>query len=919
MPGKRDDTSDAVRSHLALIATARAQAEHFQRSSSSGGSIAGSLDDVLRRPALRRYRLIREIHRGGQGVVYLAEQSVPQRQVALKMVREGPLASPGIQLRFQREIELLGSLSHPNIVTIHDSGGEGGLLYFVMDFVDGPTLDDHVRPLREQAAASRSRKTVQRFHQETLLLFAKICDAVQAAHLRGIIHRDLKPSNIRIDSRGEPRVLDFGLAKDASSDQRTGEGPSLTEAGQFLGTLAFASPEQAEGANIDLDLRTDVYSLGVILYRLLTGRAPYDAGESVRTLIDAILHQDPIRPAAIVPELNDDMEIILLTALQKQRDRRYQTAGALAADIRHCLAGEPIDAKRDSTWYVVRKRLMHHRLPVAAAIVILALISVGSIVSFALWRASVRQSERAQLEAKKATAISNFLHEMLASASPYRKPGEPTQVQEILHSAQLRLDAGAFRLQPEVEAGLRNTLGTSYLALGRTNSAIQVLTSALNTRKRALSPNDPELAISHLNLGHAYFDDGNYADAEEQLRSAHTILAAVGAPREVATSLAEVEYWLGRIEQNRGRTGEARRWIEQSIERLGESGETRLRAACVEALSVVEGQLGHPEQCLSLARQAVSIQREAPGKHPELIGSLTHLGNALVNNHDYREAATVYAEATALSRQLLGRHPVLGDCLAFEAINLIRLGDYEAALESSNECIPILREFLGADHIRTISMLSISANALRKLGRIEESAGVQLECTEINRRLNRRLNLAAGLVSYAQSLQQLGQFEDAEASLRESVGIFREIEIGGKPMPALPVALTNLGSVLLEEERPSDAESVVMEALELIGQSSHNTGTEIASTKMILARCLMARQAWDDAERVLLEGIQDIDRVPSPPAQSAAYHRRLRQLLASLYRAWNEVSPGAGHQAELAKVQEQLRVLESTSNPTDPD
>lgn len=918
MSAREDDTADAVRGHVAMIAAARQQAERFRLGSSSGGPGPGALEGAIHWQELRKYSLIREIHRGGQGVVYLAEQSTPRRQVAVKMVREGPLASAGDQLRFQREIELLGSLSHPNIVSIHDSGKEGGLLYFVMDFVEGPTLDDYVRPLREQAAASRSRKDILRFHREALRLFAKICDAVQAAQLRGIIHRDLKPSNIRIDARAEPRVLDFGLAKDASGSHLAADGPSLTEAGQFLGTLAYASPEQADGAIVGLDLRTDVYSLGVILYRLLTGRSPYDATESVSSLIDAILHQDPVRPSSIVPELAGDIETILMTALQKPRERRYQTAGALAADIRHFLAAEPIDAKRDSTWYVVRKQLMRHRVLLTAGIAICLVVAIGSVVSLALWRGSVRQRERAQLESDKSQAINEFLRDMLASASPYRRPGEAAKVRDILHDAQLRLDAGAFSEQPEVEAGLRDTLGMSYLALGHTQSAIELLSRALDIRESALAPNHVDLAASHLNLGHAYFESGNYDDAERQLETARAILESVDSPQSVSRDVAEVDYWLGRIAQNRGRTTDAAQRIERAMESLGASGEPRLRASCVEALSVVEGQFGHAKKSLALARRAVAIRRESPGEHPDLIASLTRLGAALVNNGDYEESAKVDAEATSLARKLLGRHPVLGDCLTREASILIRLGRYEEALERCDECIPILRESLGEDHIRTTAMMSLKANALKKLGRFDESASIQLESITINRRHNRRLNVAGGLLNYAQCMQQLHHLDDAESSLHEAVDIFREIRMGDKPIPALAVALTNLASVVLEQGRPSDAEDIANEALDLTSQSSQSTGTELASTKMILAQCLAAREAWANAESLLLDGIEDIDQVPAPPAQRVAYRRRLLRQLADLYRRWDDAAPDVDHEEELTHVEAQLAELDAPSKPTAP-
>ncbi len=878
--------------------------------------LAGDAGGVLRRLELQRYSLVRELHRGGQGVVYLAEQLSPHRQVAVKMVREGPLASIGERVRFQREIEMLGSLSHPNIVSIHDSGGEDGYLYYVMDFVDGPSLADHVRPRREAAAASGSRKTLEQFHRETLLLFTKVCDAVQAAHLRGIIHRDLKPSNIRVDPRGEPRVLDFGLAKAASTENRPGGDQTLTEAGQFLGTLAYASPEQAEGAADALDLRTDIYSLGVILYELLTGRSPYVETDRVGPLLHAIQHDDPIRPSTIVRELRGDLETILLTSLQKPRERRYQTAGALAADIHRYLADEAIDARRDSTWYVVRKQLKKHRVPAVAAALILVLIVVGLVVSLTLWRTGDQQRQLAEREARKSMAINDFLHEMLASADPFRRPGQPTEVREILDHAEERLSEGAFRDDPEIQAGLRNTLGMSYLALGRTQDAIEQLNAALTQRATALQADDPSLADDHFNLGRAYFNAGEYDSSARHLETALAMLTSRGA--EGGLKAIETEYLIGSIELHLGKPQEAEVRLERLLERLGEDGEPRLRILILDGLSMIEGQRRDAGKAVEFARQSIALQRATTGEHPDLINPLTRLGNALVNDGKYHEAAEVYRESTGLARKFLGRHPTLADCLSSELINLTRLGAYEEAYEAGVECVSILREYHGEEHIRTVTMLSNTAHALRKLGRLEEAAEIHRECIAIARQVGRRISLAGGLAQYGQVLHELRQFDAAEASLRESVEIFRQIKMNGRPIPSLAATLINLASVLMEAERPSDAEPVIRESLQLLNGNQKSSGAEYAAAKMLLGRCLVAREEWSEAERLFLEGVDDLESIETAPALREEFRRSLRHSLVELYRRWHAASPDAGHDVQMAHWQEQLAALEVAESGENP-
>lgn len=311
------------------------------------------------------YDLVREIHRGGQGVVYQAIQKATKRKVAIKVMREGPFAGPRDRARFEREVQILGQLSHPNIVGIHDSGEAGGHFYYVMDYISGQPLDVYM--------ASRKRSV-----EETLRLFARICEAVSAAHLRGVIHRDLKPGNIRIDAEGEPHVLDFGLAKTVMGEATGGtHAQVMTVTGQFVGSLPWASPEQAEGLPGKIDIRTDVYSLGVILFQMLTARFPYEVTGAMRGVLDNILRAEPLRPRSLRREINDELETIVLKCLSKERERRYQSAGELLRDIQHYLAGEPIEAKRDSTLYVLRKHLRRYRGKILAGGAVAVSLLVG--------------------------------------------------------------------------------------------------------------------------------------------------------------------------------------------------------------------------------------------------------------------------------------------------------------------------------------------------------------------------------------------------------------------------------------------------------------------------------------------------------------------------------------------------------------
>ncbi len=354
-------------------------------------------------PRITGYDILCETQRGGQGVVYRGVQRSTKRDVAIKLMKHGALATISDRQRFAREIEILARLQHPNIVAVHDAGVVDGCQFFVMDYVDGPPLDDAVAALRDATGSPAHERLAN-----ILRLFLKVCDAVHAAHLRGVMHCDLKPSNVRVDSAGEPRVLDFGLAK--SIDLTVGL--SVTETGQFVGSLPWASPEQVAGDRARLDLRTDVYSLGAVLYQLLTGDVAFERSSDLRKAIDRVMVEDPVPPSQRATEtlpVDEELETIVLKCLAKDPDRRYQGVNDLARDIRRYLADEPIEAKRDSAIYVLRKTLLRYRRRVAfvaAAGLMLAVLAVSLAVMY---------RRAAQLEAKATSAAESLASSLSAS------------------------------------------------------------------------------------------------------------------------------------------------------------------------------------------------------------------------------------------------------------------------------------------------------------------------------------------------------------------------------------------------------------------------------------------------------------------------------------------------------------------------
>ncbi|GJQ28142.1 MAG: hypothetical protein HBSAPP03_00260 [Phycisphaerae bacterium] len=369
--------------------------EAIQQGSPRSGSRVTFTGDLPPEGTFPGYELLREIHRGGQGVVYQAIQKATKRKVALKVLHGGPFSGSAGRSRFEREVQVLGQLNHANIVRLHDSGvtSDGGFFY-VMDYISGRNLEEYI--------ADKSLSV-----EDVLRVFLKVCDAVNAAHLKGIIHRDLKPSNVRIDANGEPIVVDFGLAKVAGpdligTDADTGGAQLMTLTGQFIGSLPWSSPEQAEGVPGNIDVRTDVYSLGVMFYQMLTGEFPYKVIGNMRDVLDNILRAEPAKPSTIRRQINDEIETIVLKCLNKDRDRRYQTAGELARDLRHYLAGEPIEAKRDSAAYLLSKTLHRYRGMVTAAGVFLGMLVVFAVGMTVLYGKATRAEEGTRLALGKA-------------------------------------------------------------------------------------------------------------------------------------------------------------------------------------------------------------------------------------------------------------------------------------------------------------------------------------------------------------------------------------------------------------------------------------------------------------------------------------------------------------------------------------
>lgn len=371
-------------------------------------------------PTDLRYEVIREVRRGGQGAVYEAIQLATGRRVALKLLLRGTYSSNSQRRRFEREIDLLSSLSHPNVVTLYDSGLMGDQLFYAMEFIDGTPLSETDTFLPPSSPGPGvARKHISRCVQ----FFQRLCDAVAYCQQRGMIHRDLKPGNIMVRDNEDPVLVDFGLARDVSSADE-----DMTATGDFIGTPAYAAPEQVIGDPGAVDMRTDVYSLGAILYELLTGRRPHAGSTGPAEYLKSVTTIRPQSPDALNPNVDRDLATIVMKALSGVPERRYQSAAEFSADLKRRSQGMPIEARADSTWYVITRRLRRHRLQVAAAALFIATVAALSVVMFLLWRTAERQFRDARFQTYIASlyaadaATEN--HQILDALDSLNRPAE---------------------------------------------------------------------------------------------------------------------------------------------------------------------------------------------------------------------------------------------------------------------------------------------------------------------------------------------------------------------------------------------------------------------------------------------------------------------------------------------------------------
>ena len=748
------------------------------------------------------YRILRRLGEGGMGVVYEAEQEHPRRTVALKLIKSG-LTDPKIIRRFEHELLALGRLQHPGIAQIYEAGtaetGFGPQPYFAMEFIRG-------QPLLEYADAHQLNT------RQRLSLIAKVCDAVHHAHQRGIIHRDLKPGNILVDETGQPKILDFGVARATDSDARM---THQTDLGQIVGTLAYMSPEQVLADPLELDTRSDVYALGVVLYQLLAGRLPYNVSTRLPEAVRTIQEEEPTPLSTISGAYRGDIETIVGKALEKDKTRRYSSAAELAADIRRYLHDEPIMARPASTIYQLQKFARRHKALVLGIAAVFIVLIAGIIVS-------TREAARANREVATSRAISDFLqNDLLAQASaanqarPNNNPDPDLKVRTALDRAASRI-TGRFETQPEVEAAIRDTIGETYMDLGLYGQAQTQLQRALDLQRQVLGPMNPKTLRTMNQIGYTAFLQGKYPKAETLLSQTLESRRRVLGPEHPDT-LSSMNS-LAVLYEREGKRPQAEALDSETLQirrrTLGAEHPDTLRS--VNNLAIVYMEESKYAEAEALFSQNLKAEGRVLGpEHPDTLKSMHNLALVYYYEDKYPQAEALFSQTVEIRRRVLGlQHPDTLTSMNSLAFVYCLEGKYAQAETLQAQTLEIQRHVLGPQHPQTLTSMNSLAVVYYAQGKYGQAETLDGQALEIERRVlgPEHLGTLDTLSDLASIYQRQGEYALAETYAARTLAGRRHAL--GSENPDTMSSAADLALAYLSEREFAKAESLSRESLE---------------------------------------------------------------------------------------------------------
>ena len=757
-----------------------------------------------------RYKLLQQIGEGGCGVVYMAEQEQPiRRRVALKVIKPG-MDTRQVIARFEVERQAVSMMDHPNIARVLDAGAtEAGRPYFVMELVRGIRITDYC----DQNNLST---------RERLELFAKVVQAVQHAHQKGIIHRDLKPSNVLVtlhDGVPVPKVIDFGIAK--ALEQKLTDKTLFTQFEQFIGTPAYTSPEQAEMSGLDIDTRSDIYSLGVLLYELLVGKTPFDAKELMDSGLDEmrrmIREQEPMRPSTKLSQtlvaadvrrlqsspsdrpatdeeirassrrllriketvtlLKGDLDWIVMKCLEKDRTRRYDTANGLGSDIEHYLGNEPVSARPPSRIYRFSKLVRRNKLAFAASTAVVMALVIGIVVS--TWQAAraYRAEQAAKEEKDSAEAMLKFFLDNVIAAGRPETLGKDVTLRQAIDAAESQI-AKTFQDRPLLETSIRKKLGSTYNILGEPALAVQQLELAMALAQEKLGPEHP-LTISALDtLGGAYIDAGKPEKILPFFEEVFRLRKAKLGPEHPDT--LDSMHRLARAYSDAGKLQQALVLNEETFRltkiRFGPEHPNTLFS--MQGLGVVYLRQKKHEQAAALFEEILKLQKaKLDPDHPDVLIGLSNLAGTYSNQGNNEKAVAVFEELVELYKAKIGpEHPDTLNAKYELARAYVKAGKHDLALALFEEVLKLRQAKLGPEHPDTLKTMFHFAGAYWDEGKLDRA--VQLDEQTLKLRRD-KLGLAhpdtlESMDFLADEYREMGRFAVAEALFREKLKLDKD-------------------------------------------------------------------------------------------------------------------------------------------------
>ncbi len=827
------------------------------------------------------YRLQKRLGAGGMGVVYLAEQMEPvRRQVALKLIKIG-MDTEQIVARFELERQALAMMEHPGIARVLDAGAtDDGRPYFVMEVVRGTPITDFC----DKKGLSLDQR---------LALFARVCDALNHAHQKGIIHRDIKPSNVLVESRGgevTPKIIDFGIAK--ATNQRLIEGGLHTGIGQIIGTPEYMSPEQADASGLDIDTRSDIYSMGVMLYELLAGILPFDLsadrsaglGRIQRILSEEVPPTPSTRvssvdgpkiacglsPRELGRKLKGDLDWIVMKAIDKDLDRRYQAVSEFASDIRRYLANEPVLASPPGSMYRLRKFVRRHRTAVAGCVAGILLLLGGVVATTSQAIRATRAEREALHQAALAADVNDFLISMLSEANPANRPaGTDFTVVDALETAAHIVDAGDR--SPRLEAEVRRVVGITFYSLGRYDEAELQTRSALETLQSLDEVPDIEVARLKVQLGAILVDSGESDEAIRNLEEARTIFTRAGDDYIVDWAAATNE--LADVATTRGdhKAAEELNNAALAAARSG-GGDT---AATVEAsvlidLGSLDLELMNVESAEARIREGLSLQRAVLGEnHPSIAGTQLSLAKVLSEKGEFDTADQLFQASLETTRKVFGEsHIRVAVVLHNYGFHLMNRNPQQAEI--------YLRE--------AVRLLEGRGNAVAVARALDVLAAAQLDSGDYDqaeksflRALDlRRDSLPDEHLDIAQSLNNLGSLHMRSGRYDQAVPLLadaleRYSRLYGEKHPMVVVVTYNLGSAQSDAGTLAEARGNLEAAFSLAAEIFPAGHLNTAVMQAKYGECLSRLHRFTDAEALLLPARAQIE------VQLGSEHWRTRQ------------------------------------------